>query len=143
MEQTMTFKTDEVILREGEKSSDLYYVQSGKLLVCTVQGTQVKAIAHIRSGEFLGELSFFDGKPRATFVVALEISQLVKIPGDQLKAALPVWYQQIGKSLTRKIRLLDKVVQDSQVRKFGTQDIEPLSIEQQRNLLKVITQASV
>lgn len=143
MEQAITFRPDEVIFREGEKSSDLYFVQSGKLLVCTIQGTQVKAIAHIRTGEFLGELSFFDGKPRATYVVALETSQLVKIPGNELKSALPVWYQQIGKSLTRKIRLLDKVVQDSQVRKFGTQEIQPLTIEQQRNLYKIITQASL
>jgi CRP-like cAMP-binding protein len=78
MDFNLTFNPLDVICHQGDPSYDLYYLREGRLLICTVQGTQVKVIARIEPGEFIGELSFFDGKPRATHVVALEKSVVTK-----------------------------------------------------------------
>ncbi len=122
-----------VICHEGDPSSDLYYLQSGKLLICTISGTQVKVIARIETGEFVGELSFFDGRPRSSHVVTLENSVVIQIPKHEISNHLPIWYLEIGKNLTKKIRLLDGVVNATNLRKFGSEENQkPLSIEDQR-----------
>lgn len=138
MDYNMEFKANEVVFREGDPSSDLMFVKSGKLLVCTVVGTQVKAIARINPGEFVGELSFFDGLPRATHVVAIEPSTVMQIPKEKVMEYLPFWFVEVGKNLTKKIRLLDDVVHSSNFRKIGAEDQKPLSIDEQRVILASI-----
>lgn len=139
MDFSLVFKTHEVVCREGDESSDLYFLKEGKLLVCTIHGTQVKAIARIEPGEFIGELSFFDGEPRATHVVALEKSTVIQIPRKDVLDHLPYWYVEVGKNLTKKIRLLDSIVHQSNFRKIGAEDQKPLSIVDQRQIFAAIT----
>jgi CRP-like cAMP-binding protein len=135
-----SFQKNQVLCREGDPSTDIYLLKSGLLLACAVQGTKVIALARISPGEFVGELSFFDGKPRASHVIALEPSSVIMIPKAELSSLLPHWYQQVGKNLTKKIRLLDAVVHESNLRKFGKEEQRPLTIEEQREILKSITQ---
>ncbi len=135
----LNFKKHEVICRQGDPSADIYYLKSGVLLICTVHGTEVKALARINPGQFIGELSFFDGNPRSTHIVALEESEIVQIPKNELSELLPVWFLQVGINITKKIRLLDTVVNESRIRKFNSQEMKPLTIEDQRILLNAIT----
>lgn len=135
----LNFKKHQVICKEGDNSDDLFYLKSGSLLVCTVSGTEVKGLAKIMPGEFIGELSFFDGKPRASTIVALEPSELVQIPKNDLSDLLPIWFSQVGINITKKIRLLDQVVHESKLRKFGSQEMKPLTIDEQRTILAAIT----
>lgn len=128
-----------IVCREGDPSSDLYYLQSGKILICTINGTEVKALARIESGEFVGELSFFDDRPRSSFVVTLEKSTIIQIPKHEIITNLPQWYLEVGKGLTKKIRLLDEVVQHCHLRKFGPDEAQkPLTIEEQRHLYNLL-----
>ncbi len=128
-----------VVLREGDQSSDLYFVKSGKILICTIHGTEVKAISRITPGEFVGELSFFDGKPRSSYVVTLEESELIKIPRQEVIPILPKWFNVIGVEIAKKIRVLDQVIQDKNIRRSESLETKPLSLEEQRHLLKLLT----
>ena len=130
---------NKVIFREGDSSSDLYYLVSGKLLVCTLTGSQVKAISRISPGEFIGELSFFDGQPRSSYVITLDKSRLIKIQKDQIISHMPRWYLEVGTNLTKKIRLLDKVIHATQLRKSQAEETKPLSIEEQRHFYEILT----
>lgn len=138
MDYTIEYKPLDIICRQGEPSDDLFFLKEGRLLICTVQGTQVKAIARITAGEFIGELSFFDGQPRSTHIVALEKSQLIQLPKDEIMNHLPFWFKEVGKNLTKKIRLLDHIVHNSNFRKAGAEDQKPLSIEEQRQILTAL-----
>ncbi len=129
----------EVICREGDPSSDMFYLESGKLLICTIMGTEVKVIARIGPGEFIGELSFFDGKPRASHIVALEKCRIIQIPKPELQRYLPQWFTLVGKNLTKKVRLLDQIIHESRFRKIGAEDQKPLSISEQRDIYAAIT----
>lgn len=133
------FQPYEVVCREGDPSSDMYFLESGKLLVCTIAGTEVKVIARIGPGEFIGELSFFDSKPRASHIVALEKSRIIQIPKSDLSRYLPEWFNQVGKNLTKKIRLLDHIIHDSHFRRVGAEDQKPLTIAEQRDIYAAIT----
>jgi CRP-like cAMP-binding protein len=131
----LTFEPGDIICREGERSQDLYLLIEGKVLVCTIQGTQVKAIGRISPGEFIGELSFFDGNPRASTIVALEKCVLQQVNRDEIRDRLPFWFIEAGKGLTKKIRLLDQIINTSHLRRAGTEEQKPLSIEEQRKIL--------
>lgn len=135
----MNYKAYELICKEADESSDLYFIQSGKVLICTTSGTQVKVIARIGAGEFIGELSFFDGNPRASHIVTLENSVLIRIPKQELINDLPFWFTEVGKNLTKKIRLLDNVIQESNIRRVSTEHQRPLSIDEQRKIFSLIT----
>lgn len=135
----LDFKQNDIICREGDPSSDLYFLKKGKLLVCTINGTQVKAIARISPGEFIGELSFFDGRPRQSHVVALEPSRVILVPKSEMSPLLPFWFMQVGVNLTKKIRLLDNVIHDSNIRKSGQAEHKPLTIEEQRTIYEILT----
>jgi len=128
--EKLDFKVNQIVCREGDESRDLLFLESGELLVCTVAGTQVKAIATIGPGQFFGELSFFDGKPRSSFVVARTECSVIQFPKTQLLEQLPQWFLDIGRNVTKKIRLLDEVIHSSNIRKYGT-GVKPLSIDQQ------------
>jgi CRP-like cAMP-binding protein len=134
------YKPYQVICRAGEKSNDLYYLESGKLLVCTVSGTKVTALARVNPGEFIGELSFFDNKERASHVVALEHSRLVILSQEEILPNLPKWYVTEAKDLTRKIRRMSHVATESNLRKFTSQDEKPLTIDEQRYVLQALSQ---
>ena len=135
MIEQINFAPGDVICREGEKSDDLYFLKQGQLLICTVIGTQVKVFGRINSGEFVGELSFFDEKPRAAHVVATEDSLVYKISTNEVRDSLPFWFKEVGKGLTKKIRVLDSVVQESNIRKSSLDTNKPLSIDEQRKIL--------
>lgn len=128
-----------VVSREGDMASEIYFLQTGKLLVCTLSGTQVKAIARISAGEFVGELSFFDGRPRASYVVTLEKSQLIQIQKHEIAGHLPKWYSQVATNITKKIRLLDNIIHTSNLRKSTDEDNRPLTMEEQHMLYQVIS----
>lgn len=128
-----------VLCREGEPATDLYFLQKGKVLICTLDGTKVKVIARISSGEFIGELSLFDGKPRASSMVTLENCTLLKIPKRDISANLPEWFAQIGSNLTKKLRLLDRVVHESNLKLSSSEQSKPLSINEQREVYDLLT----
>jgi CRP-like cAMP-binding protein len=130
------YDQNEVVCREGDPSSELYLLRSGRLLICTLQGTEVKVLAEINPGEFIGELSFFDGKPRSSTIIALEKSTIFQIPKHQIADYLPDWYRFMGQSLTKKIRKIDSVVQESKLRKSPM----TLPMDQQRKFYQIITQ---
>jgi CRP-like cAMP-binding protein len=134
------FNTKTVIFREGDQSNELYFILSGKVLICTIRGTQVKAIDRIGKGEFIGELSFFDDKPRAVHVVTLEPCEIVIFKKNELYPYLPTWYQEIHRNLTKKIRLLDKIIHDHSIRKNSFDSQKPLTIEEQREIFTLISE---
>ena len=127
-----------VICREGDPSSDIYFLVEGKLLICTLSGTQVKVISRISPGEFVGELSFFDGKPRSGHVLTLEKSKLIRISKSEIVDDLPSWYSQIGISITKKIRHLDQVIQENNLRRSNSEESKPVTIEEQRLIFGLI-----
>lgn len=129
---------DQVLCIEGEATSDLYFVQSGKLLVCIRKGSEVIPLDYINMGEYLGELSFFDGMPRSADVIALEKSTLIKIPTQYLKEQFPSWLQNLSIFMALRIRKLDSIIQKKGLKKKNLKSITPLTIEDQRRLLEKI-----
>ncbi|MBT3982539.1 MAG: cyclic nucleotide-binding domain-containing protein [Bacteriovoracaceae bacterium] len=129
---------NEVVCKEGEKSNELYIIVKGKLLVCVRKGTEVTPLEHLTNGDYLGELSFFDNIPRSADVIALENTTLIKIPQDILRKQCPGWLLVIAKSLSKKIRLSDQLIQNHGLKRKNVKSIQALDIETQREILKAL-----
>ncbi len=134
----VTLDKHEILCREGDEDTDLYLVLSGRLLACVVNGTQVSPLAYIGPGEFIGELSFFDGEPRSANIISVDKTELAKIPSDILKKELPIWLDIVGKSMAHRIRRTDEVIRKSGMKRQNVESTKPLTIEEQRLFYRAI-----
>ncbi len=129
---TKTVASGEMICAAGEKSSDLFIIHSGKLLVFVTDGTKVTPLAYLNAGEYMGELSFFDHEPRSAHVVCVEDATLVQIPVSEVNKQFPPWLVTIAHSVTKKIRHSSNLIREKGIRKKNVETMKPLSIEEQR-----------
>ena len=129
---TKTVKPGEIICVAGEQNSDLFIIHSGKLLVFVTDGTKVTPLAYLNSGEYLGELSFFDGQPRSAHVMSVEESTLIQIPVSEIDKQFPKWLQTIAHSITKKLRYSSDLIRQKGIRRQNVESIKPLSIDEQR-----------
>jgi CRP/FNR family cyclic AMP-dependent transcriptional regulator len=96
-------KSSDFLIKEGEASTELYFVKSGKFEVL-VNGV---VIGTIGANEVVGEMSFLDEKPRSASVRAIEDCELLMIPHDKMldfEASLPAWYKTLVDTLVKRLR---------------------------------------
>lgn len=72
------------LIREGNEQRYLFFVISGSLDVIRQDGGQARQVATIRSGESVGEVAVFDGRPASATVKPSEFTQLWQITRDEL-----------------------------------------------------------
>ena len=72
-----------VLIQKDASERVIYFVASGLLEVTSVLSSQsLGTIAKVHPGSVVGELSFFDGKPRSAKVWAVEDSELYRLDYD-------------------------------------------------------------
>jgi CRP/FNR family transcriptional regulator, cyclic AMP receptor protein len=107
MADTINLTPDEFLLREGEESANMYYLQDGALAVYKLKGGAEKQIGTIYSGELVGEMSFLDKKPRSASIKAIKESTLIVIPVDKFETYLssqPIWFTSLLETLLDRLR---------------------------------------
>jgi CRP-like cAMP-binding protein len=72
------------ILREGEGGNSVYVITHGSVRVfTTVHGRNVD-LAVLRASDFFGEIAFLTGRPRTATVEAMEETDLLELPEEEL-----------------------------------------------------------
>ncbi|MDD0853163.1 cyclic nucleotide-binding domain-containing protein [Halobacteriovorax sp. GB3] len=132
-----TYKKDELICSQGDEDFDLYWVEQGELLVFVTEGTKVHPVAIIPSGQFLGELSYFDHQKRSAYVMAKTDCTLIQLPLEESQKVFPNWLYRMGQDLTKRLRQADELVRKNGLKKKKVHEIEALSIEEQRHILSI------
>lgn len=135
---TITLQKDELICIAGDQEVDLYRVRSGKLMVFVNDGTKITPLSYLGKDEYLGELSFFDKEPRSAHVVALEKTELIKIPVTELEEQAPRWLITMATHVAKKIRKADELIRKKGIRRQNVESIKPLSIDEQRHFFQLI-----
>ncbi|MEN3046931.1 MAG: Crp/Fnr family transcriptional regulator [Candidatus Hydrothermales bacterium] len=79
------FKKGEIILREGEKGSFLYIINSGevKISLFSDKGKEI-VITHLKEGDFFGEIGFFSEEYRTARVTAIKDTKVTIFSRDVL-----------------------------------------------------------
>jgi membrane protein len=79
----IAYKSGEILFREGEKSSDIYFIYQGNIGIYRKMDGTEKKIATIRAGEILGEMAYLLKERRtATAIVETESVLLAITPDD-------------------------------------------------------------
>ncbi len=74
------YKKDDVIANIGDVGEALYFVVKGEVALIHDDGSQTLEVGRMKEGELMGEMSFFDRKPRMLRVVATtDETQLLKL----------------------------------------------------------------
>jgi len=82
------FKRGDVLFREGEPGTEMYVVQAGKVNITkTVRETE-KILATLGAGEFFGEMSILNNKPRSAGAVVAEDAKLLVIDPKTFEAMI-------------------------------------------------------
>jgi CRP-like cAMP-binding protein len=82
------FAPGTVLFREGEPGKEMYVVQSGRVNVSKRVGDVEKILASLGAGEFLGEMSILNNKPRSATATCAEASKLLVIDAKTFEAMI-------------------------------------------------------
>lgn len=138
---TVKMKEGEILCREGDQNHDLYYLQSGELMVCLTEMSKVIPLAYLQEGEYLGELSFFDGQARSANIICTKDALLIRIPPSEIKKQFPHWLVTIAQSVTRRIRLADHVIRKKGLKAKGSSKVRQLTIEEQTSYYRLLNKS--
>lgn len=91
--QRQELQPGQVLIREGEPCEHIYLILDGGLEV-SVAALSDQPIAHLATGEVVGEMSFVDSQPPSATVSALEPSIVLAISCTQLRHKLQqdIWF---------------------------------------------------
>ena len=82
------FRRGEVLFREGEPGNEMYVIQAGKVNITkTVRETE-KILATLGAGEFFGEMSILNNKPRSAGATVAENAKLLVIDPKTFEAMI-------------------------------------------------------
>src|SRR5438093_5344319 len=82
------FRRGDVLFREGERGKEMYVIQAGKVNITkTVRETE-KILATLGAGEFFGEMSILNHKPRSAGAVVAEDAKLLVIDPKTFEAMI-------------------------------------------------------
>lgn len=79
-------KKGELLVKQGERSTDLFYLEQGKLgIFITISDTRKKFLSHIGSGNIIGEIAFYSHSTRSASIIAQADCKLKKLSQQSLK----------------------------------------------------------
>ncbi|HUX81980.1 MAG TPA: cyclic nucleotide-binding domain-containing protein [Halothiobacillus sp.] len=76
----MSLKTNDIIADIGEVGESLYFLLEGEAQLIVSTSNQEVVVGKIPAGEMLGEMSFFDRKPRNVRLRASKPTRLLRLP---------------------------------------------------------------
>lgn len=134
-------KPGEAIFREGDHAKSMYLIKMGKVSVrrSVVTGGQVE-INQIGANQVIGELAFFDRKPRSADAVALTSVELVEIPFsalDPMFKPAPDYLKKIMSALAIRLRDANDMIHELKIR-LGETAAEIAAFDPQDDLAKTL-----
>jgi CRP-like cAMP-binding protein len=82
------FPSGTVLFREGDPGKEMYVVQSGRVTITKRVGDVEKVLTTLGPGEFLGEMSILNNKPRSATATCAEESKLLVIDAKTFEAMI-------------------------------------------------------
>jgi CRP-like cAMP-binding protein len=108
-------KKGEALMKEGENSNSMFWVQSGTMRLFKKKGSGFIELGVVHAGEVVGEMSFLDSQPRSASVEALQPCDVVEIPRgkfDEFLAAQPSWMKSLVQTLVKRLRATSNRVRE-------------------------------
>ncbi len=105
--QVKELKKGDLLFREGDVSDAMYVIKKGRIAITKTKGSGEIELAELGAGEMLGEMAFFDNKPRSAGARAKQDSVIIALPFTALYAqfkTFPEWLKAMVKNVNGKLR---------------------------------------
>lgn len=100
-------KAGQNLLLEGEETTDCYWLQVGKMRATVRENGKTRELRVIGPGELIGEMAFFDQKPRSCTITAITDCQFLVLHREDFQEMLdgqPAWIKKIIQTLSERLR---------------------------------------
>jgi len=115
MAELKKLKQGEILFTEGDPSKSMYIVKAGRLIVFQGKGSTEVQLGDVGPDEVVGEMAYFDRKPRSASVKAKMYSEVLELSYKSLETqfdALPNWIQALVKSINEHLRQANARIQE-------------------------------
>jgi CRP-like cAMP-binding protein len=112
--QNKVLKANEVLFNIGDHADAMYIVRKGTLRVFFPKGGEEVTVATLKDGAIVGEMAFFDDKPRSASVKAqddTEVTIISKADFEKLLTQVPKWIVTMMQSLVGRLRQANERLQ--------------------------------
>ena len=123
MADPKVLKKGDYLFREGDASLAMYVIKTGKLGILKAKGNSEISLAELGPGDMVGEMAFFDQKPRSASARAVVDTTVIELPFKALNAqfkTFPEWSKAIMRTVNnhlrnanQKIKALEKSEEES------------------------------
>lgn len=100
----------EYIVREGERSREMFVIVSGKVRISKLAGTEQVELAVLGRGDFFGEMSVLESLPRDASAISIGETKLLTISTGGLLVRMrrdPTFAYEVLHRLSGRIRALN------------------------------------
>lgn len=97
----------ERLITEGEKAESVFIVKEGRLRAFRIMNGKEVTLGHIEKGEFVGEMAYINGEPRAANVESVTAAELIEVPVGTLERVLyrrPAWSKTLMITLAKRLK---------------------------------------
>lgn len=116
---------DNYLFREGDAPDAMYVVKSGKFAILKTKSNSEIVLAEIGPGAMVGEMAFFDAKPRSASVKATKDAEVIALPYKALHAQFanfPEWCKAIMRTVNDHLRNANQRIKE--LEKSNSNDTE-------------------
>ena len=114
----------QILFRENDPSDAMYVIKKGRISITKSKGAGHIELAELGPGQMLGEMAFFDNKPRSAGAIAKDEVEIIELPFTALHAqfkTFPEWLKAMVETVNshlraanQKIKNLEKVQADDE-----------------------------
>ncbi len=126
--QIKKLEKGDYLFKEGDTSDAMYVVKKGSVGIYKAKGQAEVELATVKPGQMLGEMAFFDQKPRSATAKAVAQSEVIELPFNALQAhfnQMPEWLKSMVKTINENLRDANKKIKQLEKVEEGNQHAFP------------------
>jgi len=103
------------LFKEGDTPDAMYVIKSGRFDVIKIKGQSEIKLAELGPGAMVGEMAFFDNKPRSASVRAVKDGEAIVLPYKSLHAQFnqfPEWTKAIMRTVNEHLRKANQRIKE-------------------------------